>query len=275
MQMLFRVFLAAVGAALIALGAGCDCNGGGFPVDAAVPDAVLKGTVSLAWSLTDLAEQPILCDQVGASFVFLQLRSHSSLSGAVASFGCQNSPSMSAAIDADTYDVSFELHGLSLTAVTAPEQIGVVVAADRDTRLAPVTFKVDTAGKLALSLAAPPHSSNCKSAAMGGAGITGMTITLVHTGGGCAPVTFLHTRGSTMLGSYTVNCGSPQVAPCIETDETLSVPSLPSGPYGIHVRGKLGAVDCWANDDALQVPPQSKSLTQTLNLAFDTSGPGC
>jgi hypothetical protein len=271
--MLLRVVLG-TGAALIALGSGCDCNGGGFPIDAALPDALAKGTVSLAWALTDLAGQPISCEQIGANSVFLQLRSHSSLSGAVASFGCGNSPSTSPPIDADTYDVTFELHGTSLTSVSAPEQVGVVVSVDKDTRLAPITFAVDTSGKLALSLATPPHASNCKSSSMGGAGITGMTITLVHTGGGCAPVTFLRSRGTTNLGSYTVNCSSPQIAPCIETDETLSVPTLPSGAYTIHVRGKLGAVDCWANDDALQVPPQGKALMPTLNLAF-LDAPGC
>jgi hypothetical protein len=270
--MLFRVL---IGAALLALGPGCDCNGGGFPVDAALAEPAAKGTVSLAWSLTDQAGQPISCDEVGASFVSLQLRSHTTLSGAVASFACGNSPSTSSLLDADTYDVAFELHGTNLTSVTAPEQIGVVVSPNKDTQLAPVTFAIETTGKLALSLAVPPRTSNCKSTSMGGAGITGMTITLVHTGGGCAPVTFVRTRGSTTIETYTVNCGSPRATSCIETDETLSVPSLPSGPYTIHVRGKLDAVDCWANDDALQVPPQSKTLTQTLNLAFQTGAPGC
>jgi hypothetical protein len=41
------------------------------------------------------------------------------------------------------------------------------------------------------------------------------------------------------------------------------------------VRGKIGAVDCWKNDNALQVPPQSKTLIDTLNLAVQTGTPGC
>jgi hypothetical protein len=120
-----------------------------------------------------------------------------------------------------------------------------------------------------------PLTSNCKPPAMMGAGITGFTITLVHTGDGCAPVTFTRMRGTTMLGSYLVNCSSPMVTTCIESDETLTVPSMQSGPYQIHVRGKNNAVDCWKNDDALQVPPQGKTLTETLNLAFQTGTMGC
>jgi len=144
-----------------------------------------------------------------------------------------------------------------------------------NTALAPIVFVVDARGSLVLSLAAPPATSNCKSPSMMGAGINGITITLTTSAGGCAPVTFVHTRGAVTLAPYTVNCSSPAVAACIETDETLTVPSLPSGPYLIHVRGKIGAVECWNNDDALQVPALGKPLTRTLNLAFQTGTTGC
>lgn len=264
-------------AGLIALAAGgCSgCDDGGFPIDAPMPDATLRGTVSLAWSLTDLMGHPISCDDVGAGFVFLELRSKSSLSGSVASFACGNSPSMSSPIDVGTYDVGFELHGSSLTSVSAPSQTGVVVSADQDTRLAPVTFLVDTNGQLVLGLTAPGRTSNCKPTSMMGAGITGTTITLLRGDGGCAPVTFIRTRGATTLGSYTVNCSSPQVASCIENDETLTVTSMLSGPYTIHVRGKILAADCWANDDSFTVPAQGKPRIDTLNLAFQSGTPGC
>lgn len=276
--MWFRVVLF-TGVALIALAAGAGCGGcddGGFPADARPIDApVARGTVSLAWSLTDIAGRPIVCDDVGANFVSVELRSVTSLSGSVASFACSNSPSTSSPIEVGTYEARFELHGQALTPVTAPSQSGVVISKDQNTQLAPVSFAVDNTGKLVLALVAPPLTSNCKPASMLGAGITGTTITLVRNGGGCAPVTFVRTRGSTMLGSYSVNCSSPQVAPCIENDETLTVSSMSSGGYTIHVRGKVGAVDCWANDDTLQVPAQGKARTETLNLAFQSATPGC
>lgn len=269
--MVFRVF---IGACLLALASGCGaCDHGGFR-DAAI-DAVAPGRIAVAWTLTDLNGQPIQCDQVGAGFVNLQLRNRANATGSAASFSCAMSPGIVPDLAPSVYDITFELKGVSLTTVTAPEQKGVLVESGRDTQLAPVTFMVDARGGVVLSLAAPPATSNCKTPAMMGAGITGMTITLVHTGGGCAPVTFVRARGSTVLGTYTVNCSSPQVAPCIENDETLTVASMASGSYTIHVRGKVGAADCWKNDNALQVPPQGKTLVETLNLAFQTGTPGC
>src|SRR6185503_17830286 len=210
----FRVVLSMGVAALTALvaGAGCGgCDGGGFPADARVIDApVARGTVSLAWSLTDPMGRPISCEDVGGTFVSVELRSVETLSGAVASFSCGNSPSTSSPIDVGRYEARFELHGQGLTGVTAPSQAGVVISKDQNTALSPVTFAVDNTGKLVLALVAPPATSNCKPASMLGAGITNMTITLVRNGGGCAAVTFERTRGTTTLEPYSVNCSSPQ-----------------------------------------------------------------
>lgn len=264
-------------AALIACAVGgcSSCDDGGFPIDAAMPDATLRGTVSLAWSLTDQTGHPIQCDDVGATFVFLELRSKSSLSGTVASFSCGNSPSMSPPIDVGTYDIRFELHAQGLTLVSAAGQSNVVIAANQDTRLAPVTFAVDTNGKLVLSLVAAPKPSNCDGTTMMGAGISGMTITLVRGDGGCAPVTFVRTLGTKTVDTYAVNCTSPRVSTCIENDETLTVASMPSGPYTIHVRGKINVADCWINDDALTVPAQGNARVEILNLALQSQAPGC
>ena len=140
--------------------------------------------------------------------------------------------------------------------------------------MAPITFAVDTHGSLAISLATPPFTTNCKPASMGGPGITGDSITLERAAGGCAAVTFLRSRGATQLGTYTVNCSSPSIASCIETDETLTVPSLESGSYTIHVRGKVGPTNCWTTDASLEVPTAGRSLIRTLALARQPT-PGC
>jgi hypothetical protein len=77
-------------------------------------------------------------------------------------------------------------------------------------------------------------------------------------------------------GTYNANdCSAPAVTRCIAASETLTVASLPSGPYQIHVRGKKGPLDCWINDDALRVPPQGQVLSQTLNLALQSELVGC
>lgn len=65
------------------------------------------------------------------------------------------------------------------------------------------------------------------------------------------------------------------VTTCIENDETLTVPSMQSGPYTIHIRGKVGSANCWRNDNTLQVPPLGKRLSETLNLAYQPGVPGC
>jgi hypothetical protein len=250
---------------------GCADGGSSIsgPRDAALPPAPTgHGTVSLAWALSDLGNQPIQCAQVGASTVALMLRAQGQATGDADAFTCSNSPSTSKAILPGTYDVSFELHADGVTLATAPDQNGVVIIDGNNSPLAPITFHVDARGGLALSLAAPPATTNCKAPSMMGAGINGVTITLMTAAGSCAPVTFVHTRGAMTLPPYTVNCSSPQVAACIESDETLTVPAMTSGPYAIHVRGKIGAIECWKSDESLQIPALGMVLTQKVNLAF-------
>jgi len=257
--MLFRVVILA---SLIGLASCGGCGSGGSP-DAPNVDAA-AGSVTLAWSLSDLGGQAIQCDQVGATTVALQIQNHVTKTGTTAMFPCTSSSGTQALAPA-TYDMSFELHAADGTLTTAADQKLVMVASGKDTPLMPVTFLINAKGSLVLRLAVPsPLTSICKSPPMG-AGVTGMTITLVHTGGGCAPETFQRSGGATTI-PYVVNCSSPAIATCIENTETLTVPILSSGPYTIHVRGKIGAVDCWQGDAPLQVPPQGKSLNETLTL---------
>jgi hypothetical protein len=233
------------------------------------------GTVSLSWALHDLGGQLIQCDQVGASTVSLAVREQGQATGAADSFTCNNSPSTSKALRPGTYDVSSELHAGDVPLASAPDQIGVVIEDGMITPLAPIKFAVDAQGSLVLSLAAPPALSNCKAPIMKGAGINGITITLVQAGGGCAPVTFTRTRGGITLRPYTVSCSSPPIAPCIESDETLTVPSLTSGLYMIHIRGKIGAIECWKSDSTLQVPARGMTLRQVINLSLQMENALC
>jgi len=270
--MSFRVFVVTgltCYAALVGLAslAGCGGCGGddGFPIDATT--IVVPGTATLAWTIIDPSGHPITCAQIGANAVVLQLTGRKT-PGVLASLACDRGSGKTQDLPPDTYDVSIELHGAKLTAVVVPDQLGVVVAPGRDTMLAAVTFKVDPNGGLALSLKAVPQvTTNCGDPPTG-AGITATTIALQHdVSGPCEPLTFTHTKGAMVLASYTVNCGSPMVVGCIETDETLAAASVPSGAYTIHVIGKINGADCWQNNDTLQVLPQGKVLTQTLNLS--------
>ncbi|HET9624414.1 MAG TPA: hypothetical protein VFP84_23745 [Kofleriaceae bacterium] len=253
--------------------AAAGCDGGGFPPDAGVTPPAAMGTFSLAWSVTDTAGAPITCDQIGASTVAISLSSLDRVFGIAESFSCGNSPSTSPAIPIGNYSVAIELHGFGLDPVTVPPQSRVVITEGQTTALQPVTFAVNATGNLALQLAPPaPLTSNC-GAGPGGAAIDGTSITLQDAAGACLPVTFTRTKNGAPNGTYTASCPGPAVATCIERDETLTATSVPSGPYTIHVRGKIGAADCFRNDDSLAVPAQGKALTRTLNLASST--PSC
>jgi hypothetical protein len=170
-----------------------------------------------------------------------------------------------------TYGFSYELHVAGRTIATATGPSDVMISAGREIQLPAIAFQVNASGRLEVMLRAGA-AGNCA----GGAVITGFALSLQHAGGpgdtGCAPVVFTLSGG----GSYTAgDCSSPQVTRCIADDETLTVTSLTSGPYEIHVRGKKGPLDCWVNDDVLRVPPQGQLLSQVLNLALQSETPGC
>lgn len=230
------------------------------------------GTVSLAWSLADDRGALLGCDQVGARTVAMRLRNRASGSVIAAAFPCANSPGTAQAAPG-TYDIAFELNAADgARLATAADQIGVAVVAGQRRQLAPVTFPLSSRGTLVLSLASSA-TTNCQPSSAGGAGITSNTITLELVDGGCAAVTFTRRRGAEDRGTYTVSCSSPQVAPCIEKNETLTT-SLAPGRYRVSARGKVGAVDCWRRDDVLEVPTAGLTLTRTLGLLRGT-GPGC
>jgi hypothetical protein len=153
-----------------------------------------------------------------------------------------------------------------------PGQHAVTLTANQDTPLQPLGFMVDATGGLALTLATNRTDGNC-AAQPGGGGIANMTITLVHSSDqSCEPVTFAITGG----GAYTVDCATPSVATCIDSNQTLTVMSVPADAYTIHVGGALGnGATCWSNNDSLQVPAAGQTLTKTLNLAYATGTGGC
>ncbi|MBC7977857.1 MAG: hypothetical protein H7138_22990 [Myxococcales bacterium] len=251
--------------AVLASGASCG-DDTQFVLDAPSADAPTLGRVSLAWSITDLTGRPVSCDLVGGRAVSITLRNRGGAGGTPESFSCTSGLGSSRFVESGVYNVSIELRGDTGVIVAVPDQTSVVISGGVLTALDPVVFRVDTQGSFALSIATPPGASNCKSPPQG-AGITSMTITLVNQGGSCAAVKLLRSRGSTPLGSYTIDCGSPLTGACIENDETLTpeVP-LPSDLYTIRIRGKVGPTECFRNNDELRVPAQGKVLTRTLNL---------
>lgn len=248
-------------------------GGGGFPDAPPAPDALPGGTMSLDWSLVKMADgTPVGCDQVGAVTVTLLLRNRAFQGGFTEVFSCNTKRGTTPLVPIGTYDVNFELTGVSGLITTASEQMGLVVEKNADTVLSPVTFTVNAVGALDLRVDALKTGGNCDTVANNGAGISGMTITLNHaSGGACEPTTL-------MIGSmpYTINCTTPAQAGCIEKTTAITATGLPSDNYQIHIRATQGGgpSTCFVNDDSIRVPPNGMSLMRTLNLA-GTGGAGC
>ncbi|MEO7735630.1 MAG: hypothetical protein ABIY55_32045 [Kofleriaceae bacterium] len=180
------------------------------------------------------------------------------------------------------YDVAIELHDANgAKLATAPVQASVGVAVGRTTTLTPAAFIVNAGGggggggggngHVLLTLQTAGFTSNCLSTS--GAGITGSLITIITDGGSCAAVKLIRTRGGVEVGTYQVDCGSPSVTTCIETDESLTAPDLAPGNYTIHVRGAVGAGACFAADAALAVPPTGQ--LKKLIVMQHQNAPGC
>ncbi len=220
----------------------------------------------MTWAVTDTNALAIPCSQVGGNFVTVTLRNRAVQGGSTEVFSCSSLMATSLLSFAPgIYDLSFELGGTVGLLTTAPTATGIEFKNDQTAAVPPVTFAVDATGKMDLFVNSGVVGGNCA----GGAGINNTTITLAHSGGGvCEPVTFNISAGATgVAGTYTVNCAAPVQAGCINNDQKLSVPTLPSGGYQIQVKGKIGGTDCWTNTTNLTVPPLSKTLMQTLNLS--------
>lgn len=265
-----------------ALVAACG-DGGGFPDAPPIDMPAPGGTFNLAWTVKDTAGNAITCDQIGAQAVTVLTRNRAIQGGSTEVFTCSTLMGNSQGLVAGTYDMDFELGGVGGAVgtgiiATSPKQMGIVIQSGENVTLMPLAFAVNATGGIKLNLAANKPGGNCGSVATNGAGITGVTLTLQHTSGGaCEPVTFTIAPNATLPGgSYTVNCASPTVAPCIEADQQLSVTGVKSDGYQLHVRGKVATVDCWSNDDTMPVPPLGRDVVRTLNFAAAPSGtPGC
>lgn len=258
-------------------------DGGGFPDAPPIDTPPPPGTFDLAWSLKDTSGNTITCDQIGAQTVTVLTRNRAVQGGSTEVFTCGTFKGTSGGLIAGTYDMDFELGGVGGAPATgliatSPKQMGIVIKSGENVTLAPLAFAVQATGGVKLNISANKPGGNCGATGSNGAGITGMTLTMQHTSGGaCEPVTFTIAPNATLPGgSYTVNCTTPTVAPCIEADQQLTATNVKSDSYQLRVRGRIGTANCWTNDDTMPVPPLGRDVVRTLNLAAAAMGtPGC
>jgi hypothetical protein len=270
---------------LITLSTACG-GGGGFPDARVKEDAPPPtGTFKLAWSLVDANNAAITCDRVTGQVVVATLRSTDIVGGMTEVFTCATGMGESQGIAPGNYSIDFELDGgtgSGMTLASVPKMDNVQITSGSSTALPPIVFQVDATGNLAAHIAAVKAgtTSNCAAVAAGGAAITSMTLTMTEVSGGACETGVMFaigpsTMGGTATTSFMVDCGAPMDLGCIETDQTVTATGMPSGNYLVHVRGDVGAAECWKNDDQLAVPAAGGTKTTTLNLGFQASTPGC
>ena len=236
-------------AALVALTSGSACGSCG-----PVPVPVARGSASASWSITR-AGNVTTCARAGAATVSLLLHDRASGEDTLTSFACTDTQATTAPLPAGTYDATLALHAADgVIMATAPMQPAITIAAGQVTALRPEAFAANDIGRLVLSIAPLTTSPMCLSHDRGGQGITGHVVALFQAAGGCAAVTFRRMRGSMQVGTYTVNCSAPQVAPCIERDETLTAIDIAPGPYAISVSALAGTLQCGSGEDVVLVP---------------------
>lgn len=251
----------------LALLASCG-DAGGFP-DAAIPDTPATGTFSLSWLVVDQNNAPLDCDRIAAQSMTVLTHHKDFEGGSTQPFTCKGGTGMSQPVFGGLYDLNFELSGTFGLLARGATQFNVDIPAGTNTVIQPITFQVEALGSVALNIASGLVGGNCGAASAGGAGIDGVSITLNRNSDvACAPLTLTIAQGATRPGgTYTIDCTTPVVAPCIEADQTITATGVASDAYTIHIKGKVGTKDCFINNDSIQVPPLQKTLTRQLNLA--------
>lgn len=251
---------------IVALAGGVACT-----PTTTTPPSPTQGSFSIDWAIQDQNRLFTTCEAVGAATVRFTLNDPAGSSRAF-SFPCTATRATSA-VGPGTYQVEHELFAANGTFLSRTAAQPLVVTAGQLTKLLPAIFVANTQGRLVLSLATPPNTSNCKTPGQGGAGITSNSLTLLTPQGACAPVTFVRARGDISIGTYQVSCSSPLAAACFERDETLTA-NLAPGTYALHVRGKIAGADCWIGDETIVVPPAGTPLIHPVVLTHQ-SLPGC
>ncbi len=230
------------------------------------PDTVPQGAATLTWSIT-MADQRVTCAHAGATSVSLALHNRASGEDTSSAFACTDPQGTTSPLPVGTYDATITLRAVDGAPVaTAPMQAAIPITLGQVTTLRPAMFAASDLGNLVLSLVTLEAASNCQPRSDGGAGTTGHVIELTHAAGGCAPVMFRRMRGETQVGTYTVDCSSPQVAPCIERDETLHALGLEPGPYAISVSALAATRQCGSGDDVVLIPA-NVSVIKPIQIA--------
>ncbi len=211
--------------------AGC---GGSSSADARVtPDSrVAEGSLSLTWTVADLAGAPFDCALLGNPDVQVVAVPRTGAQATVVLLPCVAGQGTAPGVPAGTLDVEVRLRGAQGQFGTTVTFNGVEVPDAGELALGAVAFQVARTGGLTFSIDITDASSNCTTEVSGGAAVTGFQLELARMGGACIPGTVFDVGGT----PFTSNCDGARVA-CFEGDVVVALAGLDAGAYEVRLDG--------------------------------------
>jgi hypothetical protein len=263
--------LAVLLSALAACGGDDDAADAG-PIDARPPG----GTFALTWSVTDLDDAALDCDDVGGASVVVIGVPSSSVTGFQEIFSCGTGAGTSGQVDPGTYALTVDLRtadGDSL--LEAPIELPTIeIARDEEVAAGSPTFAVDPTGSLSFTIDAEGDGDNCATDPMDGATVNQVSIEVLDVDlDDCVELTF-DVDGT----DYVSDCATPLLVDCIPNDQVVSLTGVASGRYAITVSGTkvdFGGEVCYSNTVQLTIPGNGLTLEHDAILLDSSDAPEC
>lgn len=259
--------VARIAGAIVAVGLiACGSNGG--PPDARVIDGPPPGgTFSFSWTIHDGATA-LSCGDLGTATVSAAIVADGAGFGVTDVWSCTSGTGTTRALAPGKYNLTVTLIGAGGPLAPAVSYADVITMSEKDTPLDPIDFAVTAKGGLAFKVAAKNQTANCGT----GAGIDGMLLRVRDAQNNCEPATFTIGAGASSSGStYTDDCTTAVVGPCIEQDQPITVSGLKSGSTRLVITGQTAGRACWSGTHFLTVPTSNSTRDYgALTLPADT-----
>ena len=108
----------------------------------------------------------------------------------------------------------------------------------------------------------------------GGTGLDAMSVAFEQDGACLGLTADVADGASEPALTYSQVCPDPVGTPCIELDQAMRFPRVPSGALHVGIDGFIGGRRCYVGDATVTVPTSGALHRETLFLV-PTSAPGC
>jgi len=252
------------------------CGGGGGTPDAGTADAaVLNGTMSLTWRITDMGGNALACDDIAAGSVTITAQPTAGGFAVSAPFTCSDGSGTASGIAPGTYDVTVRLTSTLGTLATGALMSGVEVVTNQDVALGEQVFAVDPSGNVSFRVDTGATAGNCDDPGAGGGGLTQLEIRLLDGTGTCVPTAFAIDDGTASPPpDYQSDCAGATIG-CYDKDVTFSVTGADSGTHMLDIRGQKGGLDCYSRTADLVIPGAGLTRQLGSQMLFLAATPQC